>query len=72
MSAATRTYRHLQHVHVSTTWIIAVLAVVVITAAAITLWDRSSAASGPTPAQIHLTPAPVPGPIADLARIIVS
>lgn len=69
MSAATHTERH---VHVPTTWIvwlIAVLAVIVITSVAVTGWERSRAASAPTPVQIHLTPAPEPGPMADLGRI---
>ena len=69
MSAATHTDRH---VYVPTTWIvwlIAVLAVIVIASVAVTGWERSRAASAPTPVQIHMTPAPVPGPMADLGRV---
>jgi hypothetical protein len=72
MSAATHTYRH---VYAPTTWIvwlIVALAIIVITSVAVTGREWPGAASVPTPVQIHLTPDPEPGPMADLARIIVS
>ena len=66
MSGATQTCGH-SHVQVPAArivWLIIGLpAAIVVMWTVTTAWQGARAGAGPTPAQIHLTPSPAPGPM---------
>ncbi|HUK77127.1 MAG TPA: hypothetical protein VL117_05940 [Thermoleophilia bacterium] len=72
MSATTHTYRLVQVPIAWIVWFIVVMAIIVIASVAVIGWQLSSTTSGTAPVQIRLAPAPMPGPVAELARLVVS
>jgi len=53
-------------------WIIALLAIIFIAAVAVIGWQLSGTASGAATVPIRPAPVPVPGPVAELARLVIS